>query len=269
MTTPPCIALAWASPEIVILDIDRSKYRPIVVRDANSRKEIELALAAQDPRGLVPIVDSVGTFARIADLPVAGFIVTDTLLALGQVQGAMILDQEPGRTDPAIKRVRIEDIHAVLDGTVPSQPFSVPHTLVKVSTELAKKITLRELMAKVLKKSGEEIVTPEFVLKTCERIAGRIHKSTWVARVRKPAQAAGIDVQVLGELERFIEDSSVSEGLWKGFYALVESNKDIAEVEKAHDVRADDLYYLREILGSDPLGPDGYVTSPTKTKKRK
>ncbi len=265
--TSPCIALAWASPELVILDIDRVKYRPVIVRDASSRKELELALAAQDSRGLVAIVDGVGALARIADLPLAGFIVHDTLMALGQVQGAVLLDQEPGRTDPAIKRIRIEDIHAVLEQ--PSVGFSVPHTLVKVSAELAKKITLRELMAKILKKSGPEIVNQDFILKTCERIVGRSHKSTWVAKVRKPAQAAGIDVQVLAELERFIEDSSVSEGLWKGFYALVEQTKDVAEVEKAHDVRTDDLYYLREVLGGDPIGAEGYVTSPSKTKHRK
>ncbi len=266
--TPPCIALAWAGPELTILDIDRTKYRPVIVRDASSRKELELALAAQDPRGLVAVIDGVGAFSRIADLPIAGFIVHDTLAALAQVQGVQILDQEPGRTDPAMRRIRIDEVHAILDGSVPSAPFTVPHSLVKVSAELAKKITLRELVAKVQKK-GAEIVTEEFVLKTCERIAGRVHKSTWVARVRKPALAAGLDVQVLGELERFIEDSSVSEGLWKGFYALVESAKDIVEIEKLYDVRADDLYYLREVLGSTPVGSDGYVTSPTKTKKRK
>lgn len=262
-----CIALAWTSPEIVLIDLDRSKYLPVLVRDAGDRKSLELAVVGAKDKAVVALVDNISNLARVADVPAKAFVVFDTVVQLRQVHGSIMLDQDPSTNDYAMKRIRIDDVHAVIDG--PQQPFTVPAEALKTSAALAGKILLSELMEKIHRKAGAEIVNSEFITKTCARIAGRIAKATWVARVRKPALAAGIDSQLLAELERFIEDSSVSEGLWKGFYDIVENSVPMDEVEKRYDVRAADLTFLLSVLGSTPAGADGYVTSPDKTKKRR
>lgn len=261
-----CLALAWTGPEIVIIDIDREKYRPYIARGAGARRDLEMAIAAQDPREVVVLVDGVPTLARVSDVEgVKAFIVFDSVTSLRGVVGASMLDQDPARDDYAMKRLSMADLHVAIAG--PDAPFTVPSDVLKVSENLAAKITLRELMAKVKRKAGA-VVTDEFIAKTCERIAGRIHKTTWVARVRKPALAAGMDTQALAELERFIEDSSVSEGLWKGFYELVENKDSVEDIEKRYDVRRVDLEYLTEILGGEAVGSKAYVSSPAVRKRR-
>jgi hypothetical protein len=262
-----CIALAWTSPEIVVIDLDRDRYRAAIIRDAKSRRDLELFTEAEDPRDVVALVDGVSVLARVADVPgVKAFIVFDTVSSLRGITGAHLLDQEPGRDDCAIRRIHMDDIHRMI--AQDSTPFSVPKGVLTVSAELASKITLRELFTKIQRKGGA-VVTDEFLARTCDRLVGRISKTTWVGKVRKPALAAGLDTQILAELERFVEDSSTSEGLWRGFFDLVERNEPMEEVEKRYDVRRDDLEYLVSVLGSEPAGEDAYASSPKKTKKRK
>lgn len=261
-----CIALAWTSPEILAIDLDRDKYLPVVVRNADGRKNLELATANVDGKGVVALVDGVHNLARVADVPAKAFIVFDTVPQLRLVTGSVLLDQDPTTNEYAKKRISIDELHGIIEAN--PIPFTVPVEALKVSSTLAGKILLSELFEKFQRKAGAA-ATDDFLVKTCARIVGRLHKSTWTNRVRKPALAAGVDVQLLAEMERFIEDSSVSEGLWKGFYDIVENGADIAEVEKRYDVRAKDLAFLLSVLGSTPAGPDGYVTSPEKTKKRR
>lgn len=262
-----CIALAWTSPEIVIIDMDRDKYRPVIARAAASRRDLELFIEANDPRQVIVLVDGVSILARLADVPgVKAFIVFDTVSTLRTVQGAILLDQDPSTDEMAIKKVTMEELMAKVEG--PDVPFTVPKEALRVSADLASKITLRELMTKVQRKGGATI-GEEFIVRTCDRIVGRVTKATWVSKVRKPALAAGLDTQVLAELERFVEDSSVSEGLWRGFFDLVERNEPMEEVEKKYDVRRADLEYLTAVLGADAVGEEAYTSSPKKTKKRK
>lgn len=260
-----CIGFAWSSPEIVLIDIDRNVYRTFQVREANSRRDLDLFMEAQDPREVVVVVNGVAALARVADVK-AKFVVCDTIDALRTIKGAVIIDHEPGGDDCAMRRISLDDLRAALAG--PMIPFTVPSDVVQVSTTLASKITMRELMDKVVRK-GAGAITDDFVVRTCERIVGRITKANWVARVRKPALAAGLDTQILAELERFVEDGSVSDGLWRGFYDLVEIRDPMDVVLKKYDVRQSDLEFLVDLLGNEAIGPEAYAANPTKTKKRK
>ncbi len=260
-----CIGLSWTSPEIVLIDISREKYRTFVAKESQSRHELELFLAAEDSRDAVVLVQGISTLARLADLSVH-FVCFDTPTLLRSIQGIVAMDQDPTKDDCAMIRITMADLEKVLDG--PFQAFTVPKDIIQISAALASKITLKELITKTARKGGDA-VTQEYIQKTCERIVGRISKATWLARVRTPALKAGLDSQVHAELERFVDDSSVSDGLWRGFYDLVELQEPLDSVLKKYDVRASDLEYLTDILGSDAVGPENYVTSPLQTKKRR
>lgn len=260
-----CIALAWTSPEIVIIDIDRDKYRPFIARDQKCRKELELFLQSEDDRPVVVLVEGVHTLARVSDLKAKSFILFDTITAIRGVHGAVCLDQGP-TDDPDPRRFTIHQLHDAIETVV--EDFTVSKDAVRVSATLASKITLREICDKIKRKGGSS-VAEDFVSRTCDRIVGRITKAGWVSRVRKPALAAGMDTQLIAEMERFVEDSSVSEGLWRGFYDLVELNVPVQDVESRYDVRGADLHYLTEILGSQPIGAESYASNPVKTKRRK
>lgn len=243
---PSLVGLAFTSPSIAVMVINRSMFRVHLYH--NSPEDLHSFLQEADDRLPVVLVDGISALKRLSSVDgVHSFLVTDDPLALSQIEGVVLLDAE---SDPMFsghkkKNITPEELNSALLSSPPS--FRLPASDSALD-DLGDDISFREVLSTV---SYDKELGDEFLKNVCSYLVGIIHRKSWVSRVQKPALAMGVPVERLAELEKFIETTHSSEMLWRAFFSHVEASVPLQDAANQFGARIDDLEFIVSVLGTE------------------
>lgn len=284
MTT--LVGLAFTTPAIAVMVIDRTLFRIHVWQ--NRPSELHAFLQEQDDRLPIVLVDSLTDLTRISSVEgVHAFLLSEDPRTLFEIDGALVLDAVPDKYS-GYKKVMI-DSETLNSALLKRGSFTVGSASL-ASVALRSDITLRELVHSVASSAS---LDDDFVSNVCLYVVGLLQRRSWVSRVQKPALAAGVQVERLAELEKFIESSPPAEMLWRAYFDHAEAGVPLADVVSAFDAEAKDLDFIianigvkkglkwvrdprekpllvkkkRKVRKLKPLSPQGSSMSPLKTAR--
>lgn len=244
MTT--LVGLAFTSPAIAVMVIDRSVFRVHFYQ--NKPAELHAFLQDTDTRLPVVLLDSVNDLRRVADVEgVHAFLLSEDPRVLSEITGTLLLDAIPDPKYAGFRKVMIrpEVLNAALKRT---GSFTLTEEAATALSSLREDITLRELVKSVL--SDNTVPEEEFLQNVCLYAVGALQRRSWVSRVQKPVLAAGVSIDRMAELEKFIETAPSAEMLWRAYYAHAEGGVPIKDAVTQFEANAKDLAFLVSNLGA-------------------
>jgi hypothetical protein len=226
--------------------MDRSRFRVHLYQ----RKPGELHAFLQEADSRLPIVlvTSVQDLSRIKDLDdVHSFVLFEDPDVLNRVQGIRLLDAEPDEAFGSFKKVKItpERLNAAL---LMGGEFKIPEDVLESVRSLSKDISFRELLQSVV--AGRSL-TADFTKHVCMYLVGLLQKKSWVARVQKVGLTAGVAVEKMAELEKFIETSPPAEMLWRAYYEHAEAGVPVKSACDQFEADEKDVEFLVSVLGAE------------------
>lgn len=244
MTT--LVGLAFTSPAIAVMVIDRSRFRVHFYQ--NKPSELHSFLQEADERLPVVLVDSVQDLRRIVDVEgVHAFLLSEDPRVLSEITGITLLDAEPDPKYSGFRKIMIrpEVLNAALFKT---GTFSFTPESSEAMSALREDVTLRELIQTVV--ADKEPPDSDFVANVCFYTVGLLQKRSWISRVQKPALAHGISVERMAELEKFVESAPSAEMLWRAYYDHVEKGVPIKDVVSQFEADEKDLEFVISHIGA-------------------
>lgn len=264
------IGLAFTSPGVTILSIDRNKYRTFYY-ERNTLSDFRLFLQQEDSRLPVVLVKNVRHLQELAsiDTGVECFILFEDPKVLQNIKGAILPDFEPSVNTEWTKKLVPPDYFNALLENKEGHSFEITEKALLSSSEMSKEITFEELI-KVVKNQYQDIGKEDsnFVQQACKYIVKLVNKKSWVASGRKPALADGLSVKTIAELEKFIETSKTADELWRAFYDYTTNKTEISKLVDMYKIAKQDIeFLLSNIEINDSLQFDA-VPGASKRKKQ-
>jgi len=237
------VGLAFTTPAIAVMVIDRARFRVHFYQ--NKPAELHAFLQEADERLPIVLVDSAQDLRRIADVEgIHAFLLSEDPRVLSEIQGATLLDAKPDKYSGFQKvLIRPEILNAAL---LKKGSFSFTQEAVDAMSALRDDVTLRELVQTVSDKTLEE----DFVSNICLYAVGLLQKRSWISRVQKPALAAGISVERMAELEKFVETAPSAEMLWRAYYDHAEAGVPLKDAVAAFEADEKDLEFVISHIGA-------------------
>lgn len=240
------VGLAFTSPAIAVMVIDRSKFR--VHYYQNKPGEFHSFMQEDDSRLPVVLLSSVADLQRVHHVEgIHSFLLSEDPRVISEIPGANMLDAEPDDKFSGFKKIMIspEELNAALST---SGSFTMPEDPSGPIASLREDITFKELLKSVV---ADRTTDPEFIPNVCSYLAGVLPKRSWVSKVQKPGLALGIPVERMAELEKYIETSPSAEMLWRAYYEHVESGVDLESSATQFEADLKDLKYIVSKVGSE------------------
>lgn len=238
------VGLAFTTPAIAVMVIDRAQFRVHFYQ--NKPAELHAFLQEADDRLPVVLVDSAAALQRIAKVEgVHSFLLSDDPRVISEIQGAVLLDAKVDKYS-GFQKVMItpETLNAAL---AKSGSFSFTQSVLDAMSSLREDVSLREL---VVQTAADKRLEEDFVSNVCLYAVGLLQKRSWVSRVQKPALNAGVSVERLAELEKFIETAPSAEMLWRAYYDHAECGVPLADAVAAFEADEKDMEYVISHVGA-------------------
>lgn len=240
------VGLAFTSPAIAVMVIDRSRFRVHFYQ--NRPSELHAFLQEADERLPVVLVDSASDLMRIADVEgIHSFLLSEDPRVLSEINGVTLLDAEPDPKYSGFRKVMIrpETLNAAL---IKKSSFSFTQESLDAMASLRDDVTLREMIQTVV--ADKTLADEDFLSNVCLYAVGVLQKRSWVSRVQKPALAAGISVERMAELEKFIETAPSAEMLWRAYFEHAEGGVPLKDAVAQFEADEKDLEFLVSHLGA-------------------
>lgn len=241
---PNLVGLAFTSPQIAIMVCDRARFRVHFYQ--NRPNELHAFLQEQDARLPVVIVKSVHDLNRVKDVEgIHAMMLFDDPETMAKIEGIKILDAETDDEYAGYKK-KVASSDKLNAALLKKGSFRLDAKAVSALRSLSKDITFRELVKTVI---GKRKVPDNFLEYVCLYLAGTLQKKSWVARVQKPGLSAGISIEKMAELEKFIEQAPAGEMLWRAFYEVNEDGVSAHDAAEQLEANEEDLKFLVKVLG--------------------
>lgn len=241
---PNLVGLAFTSPQIAIMVCDRKQFR--VHYYQNRPNELHAFLQERDARLTVVIVKSVHDLNRVKDVEgIHAMMLFDDPETMAQIEGISILDAETDDEYAGYKK-KVASSAKLNAALLQKGSFRLDAKAISALSSLSKDITFRELVKTVI---GKKKVPENFLEHVCLYLAGALQKRSWVARVQKPGLSAGISIEKMAELEKFIEQAPAGEMLWRAFYDVNEDGVPVRDAADQLEANESDLEFLVKTLG--------------------
>jgi hypothetical protein len=240
------VGLAFTSPAIAVMVIDRSRFRVHFYQ--NKPSELHAFLQEADERLPVVLVDSAQDLMRIKDVDgIHSFLLSDDPRVLAEINGVTLLDAEQDPKYSGFKKVMIrpETLNAAL---LKTGSFSFTQAALDAMSSLRDDVTLRELVQSVV--GDKSPMDEDFLPNICLYAVGALQKRSWISRVQKPALSAGISVERMAELEKFIETAPSAEMLWRAYFDHAEGGVSAKDAATAFEADEKDLEFLISHIGA-------------------
>lgn len=238
------VGLAFTSPQIAIMVLDRDRFR--VHYYQNRPNELHAFLQERDKRRPVVLVKSVRDLNRVKDVDgIHAMMLFDDPETMAKIEGISILDAETDEEYAGYKK-RVASAAQINAALLKKGSFRLDPKALEALGSLSNDISFQELVKSVI---GKKEVPDEFLENVCLYLAGALQKKSWVARVQKPGLSAGISVERMAELEKFIEQSPTGEMLWRAFYEVNEDDVPLHDAAEQFEANEDDLKFLVDTLG--------------------
>lgn len=253
------LGLAYTVPSVAVLAINRDACR-VYLYEPGALNSLKLFLQQEDRRTSVVLVRTLNELRSIlqSGLDVGTVILFETFKVMSLIEGIYILDSKDGER----VFVRPGDLHISIQGD--SRPVSIDKAW-HVARNLENEINFRDLVRVVTTvKDFDKIV--------CQYLVGLINKKAWVDLARKPALAAGVTIEALAELERYVDTSKGADLLWRSFHMFTAQNLPLATIVDVHSVDKYDFEYICEILAVEQGQKLDFAAPPpvdSKKAKRK
>lgn len=242
MTT--LVGLAFTSPSIAVMVIERSVFR--VHYYQGKPDELHAFLQEQDKRKPIVVLTAVNELWRLRDVKkIHGFLLCEDPEILFKINGCNVLDAVSDTEYGGYKqqKIRPEQLNAAL---VPAGTFQVDEAVLGTLRRLSSDISLRELYQTVT--TGKD-PDSDFRANVCWYLVGAMQKKSWVSRVQKVALSAGVPVDKIAELERFIETAPSAEMLWRAYYDHAENGVPFEDAVAQFEADAEDLQFIVDAIG--------------------
>lgn len=240
------VGLAFCSPGIALVVMDRARFRVHLYQ--RKPNELHAFLQEADSRLPVVLVTSIQDLTRLRGIQdVHSFVLFDDPEVLCRIDGIRLLDADRDDSFGTFKKTKItpERLNAAL---LLGGEFNIPDDVLDSVRSLSKDISFRELFQSVV--AGRSL-GDDFAKHVCMYLAGLLQKKSWVARVQKVGLAAGIAVEKMAELEKFIETSPPAELLWRAYYEHAESGVPLKSACEQFEADEKDVEFLVGILGTE------------------
>ena len=240
------VGLAFTSPAIAVMVIDRTKFRVHFYQ--NKPSELHSFLQEQDERLPVVLLDSVLDLQRIHQVEgIHSFLLSDDPRVIAEIPGANLLDATPDDKFSGFKKIMItaDDINSAL---LASTAFTLPEDPASPLASLRDEISFCELLQSVV---ADRKMDPEFIPSVCSYLAGTLPKRSWVSKVQKPGLAIGIPIERMAELEKYIETAPSAEMLWRSYFDHVESGISLESVVSQFESNLKDLEFIISHVGAE------------------
>jgi len=255
------LGLAYTVPSVAVLSVNRDLFR-VFLYEPGAISSLKLFLQAGDARKPVVLVKSINELKGIlqsdADMTSVVVILFETHKVLSLISGIYILDVD---VDGEFQYVRHSDLHITLSSE-DYRPVDIKEALNNNKT-ITGDISFRELVAVIEKYYDDnDVKSNDFAKHACSYLVGLINKKSWVELVRKPALSAGVTVESLAELEKFIDTSKPADLLWHSFYMFTQQNMTLAAVTDTHNIDQYDFDFLCKHLNAEQGTRYDFVAPP-------
>lgn len=255
MTSPSLLGLAFTSPGVTVLAIDRQIFK-VHLYQTGQLATLQLFVNSEDTRQTIILVSSIFDLKQIQDTKnIHSFILFEDVAVMKNIEGIHILDIE--EDEAAISGYRRIGITATKLNAALRElkgPFTLTEEAISFEQELTSEITFRALVADIVKKlstlKDAEKVTTDFLEYVCKYTVGLLAKRSWTTKVRKPFLAQGISVETLVELEKWL-DTAAARALRKSYYSIVEENLSLENTAKKWNPNLADIKYIIELIGAE------------------
>lgn len=238
------VGLAFTSPQIALMVCDRDRFRVHFYQ--NRPNELHAFIQEKDERLTVVLVKSVHDLNRVKDVDgIHALLLFDDPEVMSQIDGISILDAEADTKYAGYKK-KVASSSSLNTALLKRGSFSLGAKAVSSIRVLSSDITFREMIQTVL---SDKKLPDEFLANVCLYLVGALQKRSWVSRVQKTGLSAGISVEKMAELEKFIEQAPAGEMLWRAFYDLNEDGVSVADVVSQFEANEDDLKFVVAALG--------------------
>lgn len=267
------IGLAFTSPGVAFIAIDRSKYR-VYYHEQSNLTDFRLFLSNKDDRKPVVFVNSVRDLVdldKVTEGKVENFVLFEDPKVLSNIEGAVLPDF---RKDPVLEWVRItitqDKFNRILEDPSESYSFLVTDKALVSSNLNTAPITFYELVQAVESCYADKGVdSTGFTMAACKYVTKLISKKAWVSLGRKPALAAGIPIKAIAEVEKSIETSKLADEIWRAFYEYTTSNVNITELSTKYVVTSQDLEFITKTLKAEPGVALDFTDIPGVSKRKR
>lgn len=264
------IGLAFTSPGMAILAIDRTIYR-VYYHDQTTLTDFRLFLEQQDKRIPVVFVKSIRDLAALQ--PIGEGIVKSYLLfedaeVLWNIEGALLPDL---KEDLVTKWEKIRITPKELNDLILSnnKPFKLTEKALKESSKMIDPITFKELLNAVENVYKEKKQDPtNLIVLACKYISKTISKKIWITSGRKPALELGVPIKVIAELEKNIETSKTSDEVWRAVYEYSTKSTDLLTLVTKYAVSKEDIEFIIEKAGITQDDTTVFQSVPGKSKRK-
>lgn len=267
------IGLAFTSPGVAFIAIDRSKYR-VYYHEQSSLTDFRLFLSNKDDRKPVVFVNSVRDLVdldKVTEDKVENFVLFEDPKVLFNIEGAILPDF---RKDPVLDWVKItitqDYFNKLLEAPSENCSFNVTDKALVSSNLNTAPITFFELVQAVEACYADKGVdSSTFTTAACKYVTKLISKKAWVSLGRKPALAAGIPIKAIAEVEKSIETSKLADEIWRAFYEYTTSNVSLSELSVKYVVTLQDLDFIVKTLKAEPGVALEFTAAPGVSKRKK
>lgn len=250
MTKPNLCGLAFTSPGVIVIAIDRKEFKVHLFK-TGQLAQLQLFVNSEDTRKTIILVSSVFDLKQIQDIKnIHSFILFEDIEVMKKIQGINILDIVNDGTEWKRVTVTSTKLNAALREI--GNSFTITEESISYEQELTSEITFRHLISDVVKKlesaKNKELVD-NFVEYACKYTVGLVAKRSWTTKVRKPLLATkGISVETLVELEKWFA-TDFAKTLGKSYYKMAEEGLSLDEATKKLKPNLEDLKYIINLIG--------------------
>lgn len=238
------IGLAFTSPQIAIMVTDREQFR--VHYYQNRPHELHAFLQEKDDRLPVVILKSVHDLGRVKSVKgVHAMMLFDDPETMAKIDGINILDAVPDSEFSGYRK-RVVPREKLNEALSKEGKFTFDPKALGAVKALSSDITFRELVQTTV---GKHEVPEDFLENVCLYLLGAMQKKSWVARVQKKGLSAGIPVEKMAELEKFIEQAPAGERLWRALYEVYEGGVSAQDAADQLEADEDDINFVSKLLG--------------------
>lgn len=267
------IGLAFTSPGVAFIAIDRSKYR-VYYHEQSNLTDFRLFLSNKDDRKPVVFVNSVRDLVdldKVTEGRVENFVLFEDPKVLSNIEGAIIPDFKP---DPVLDWVKITITQArfneLLEAPSANCSFFVTDKALVSSNLNTAPITFWELLQAVEScYTDKGLDSTQFTTAACKYVTKLISKKAWVSLGRKPALAGGIPIKAIAEVEKSIETSKLADEIWRAFYEYTTTGTGIEELSVKYVVTYQDLVFITKALKAEPGVALEFTAAPGVAKRKK
>jgi len=245
--TTGLVGVSFTTPSVIVTVLDRDKFRAHLYHTPSA---LHAFLQEEDVRLPIVILSSIRDLKKVEKVEgVHSFLLVEDPRALFEIEGAVVLDAEPEEkyTGYTKKMITPDELNDALWST---SPFSFTQAAIDALGELSSDISFHELVKLVIPYDG---LPAAYETDICMYQVRALQRRSWVARVQKPGIKAGVPVENMAEIEKYIDTSPISYLLWRAYYDHAVNGLSVEDVVSQYEVSRNDVNYLVSVLGDSDL----------------